>query len=464
MEAPTPRPLGDLHAAGLSTFGLLLTGRLSLRNELLSALSVHTKTPFRTREEQRVSEVWEERYFVLTRKALHYYVRARGGQQQLGGGRDMFGKHEGSVAISSIASLQEDVPALELTLVTKGPGRNYVLRARTKGSFDRWGSTLSGATLNLFGSTDRVFSNSPSLTNIPSYQNFLSAPPAPLRSDNVAYAGLASHALGLTVLLERGLPWGVPLQLALGPPCRLDTSRDTLSVALEGGGSVTVPIASTLGRHRAGAAVFEVQPPIVIHSHVRMSWRPSAPPAANHAAPLSGLMSALLPPEHRHRWLLPWSGLLAALALAAAVVWAAMQQQAGVEVGRIPKWSRGAAVAEAVLGSRAWSAATALLSAPVGSPLPTMRGMTTLHPVRALLSSFASSSSGLALLLALLTNAMLRRFRASRGTQPPRAWAIEFSPATGADFNPPDVSGRQVRMLYVCVYVCTFSAAPAHAR
>lgn len=117
--------------AGLSTFGLLLTGRLSLRNELLSAISVNTKTPFASRETKREHEVWDERYFVLTRKALHYYVRA-GGRQQLGSGRDMFGKHEGSIAITSILSISEELGTLELTLVTKGPGRNYVLRARNQ--------------------------------------------------------------------------------------------------------------------------------------------------------------------------------------------------------------------------------------------------------------------------------------------------------------------------------------------
>eukprot|EP00967_Tisochrysis_lutea_P131338 scaffold228181_cov30-Tisochrysis_lutea.AAC.1 len=203
--------------AGLSTFGLLLTGRLALRNELLSALSVGTKTPFGSRQEQREHEVWDERYFVLTRKALHYYVRAHG-RQQLGSGRDMFGKHEGSVPITSIASIEEDRSARELTLVTKGPGRNYVLRARSQASYDRWCSTLNGATLNLYGSTDRVFSTSSSFHHIPSLLDFHVPPPPPPRTDNVAYICLASHKLGLSALIERGLPWGVPLRLALGRP------------------------------------------------------------------------------------------------------------------------------------------------------------------------------------------------------------------------------------------------------
>ena len=48
-------------ATGLSSFGILLTGRLELRNDLLSTLSLG-------------KDVWEARYFVLTRKvrlAIH---------------------------------------------------------------------------------------------------------------------------------------------------------------------------------------------------------------------------------------------------------------------------------------------------------------------------------------------------------------------------------------------------------
>ena len=41
------------------SFGIVLSGRLDLRNELLSALNP-------------TSDVWQERYFVLTRKALHH--------------------------------------------------------------------------------------------------------------------------------------------------------------------------------------------------------------------------------------------------------------------------------------------------------------------------------------------------------------------------------------------------------
>ena len=57
---------------GLSSFGILLTGRLELRNELLSALSLG-----------KVG-VWDERYFVLTRKGLHFYVRQSATEDALG--------------------------------------------------------------------------------------------------------------------------------------------------------------------------------------------------------------------------------------------------------------------------------------------------------------------------------------------------------------------------------------------
>ena len=139
------------HAAthALSSFGLLLTGRLELRNEILSALSVHTKTPFQPRESQREHEVWEERYFVLTRKALHYYIRARGDRS----GKDgMFGKHEGTIGFNRIAAVVEDAANREVELVTRGPGRNYVLRAKSRAAYEQWASTLLAASRDQFGS------------------------------------------------------------------------------------------------------------------------------------------------------------------------------------------------------------------------------------------------------------------------------------------------------------------------
>ena len=80
-EAPqTPAghfpPLSIQVSNGLSSFGILLTGRLELRNDLLSALSLGK------------AGVWDERYFVLTRKGLHFYVPQRSrnqGRYGLGG-------------------------------------------------------------------------------------------------------------------------------------------------------------------------------------------------------------------------------------------------------------------------------------------------------------------------------------------------------------------------------------------
>ena len=43
---------------------------------------------------------WEERYFVLTKKGLHYYVRQR--EESMESRRDLFGEHEGSIALSLI--------------------------------------------------------------------------------------------------------------------------------------------------------------------------------------------------------------------------------------------------------------------------------------------------------------------------------------------------------------------------
>ncbi|EOD22043.1 hypothetical protein EMIHUDRAFT_240550 [Emiliania huxleyi CCMP1516] len=207
----------------LSSFGLLLTGRLELRNEILSALSVHTKTPFQPRESQREHEVWEERYFVLTRKALHYYIRARGDRS----GKDgMFGKHEGTIGFNRIAAVVEDAANREVELEDK---YSTVVRR----SLDH-------------------FSSSGSLKNIPSLIDFR-----------------------------------VP------PPPHLDCAHDSLCVALEGGGLALAPLEAG----EAGSATVAVQPPVLLHSHIRLS--PSLPPAGAPVAPAGpagGRTGAQLPP------------------------------------------------------------------------------------------------------------------------------------------------------------------------
>ena len=115
---------------GLSSFGILLTGRLELRNDLLSALSLGK------------AGVWDERYFVLTRKGLHFYVKTDAADDVQG--RDLFGQHEGSVAIRAMrkveASGADDDQRMQLafTLQTSGLGRDYTLRARSPELFQRW--------------------------------------------------------------------------------------------------------------------------------------------------------------------------------------------------------------------------------------------------------------------------------------------------------------------------------------
>ena len=80
----------------MANFGLLLTGRLELRNDLLSALAgvgglrlerigrvAGATPPYPPDASPQLhvavgNSVWDERYFVLTRKGLHYYVREKG--------------------------------------------------------------------------------------------------------------------------------------------------------------------------------------------------------------------------------------------------------------------------------------------------------------------------------------------------------------------------------------------------
>ena len=127
--------LGSASGVGLSSFGILLTGRLELRNDLLSAISLGK------------DGVWDERYFVLTRKGLHYYVRQRTAEDLQG--RDLFGQHEGSVSIRAmrkvVVSGDDDHRPLVFTIQTKGLGRDYTLRARSPELFQRWSSILTSA-------------------------------------------------------------------------------------------------------------------------------------------------------------------------------------------------------------------------------------------------------------------------------------------------------------------------------
>eukprot|EP00966_Prymnesium_polylepis_P150784 3482914-Prymnesium_polylepis.1 len=91
--------------------------------------------------------VWEERYVVLTRKGIHYYVRQPDGHDA--NRRDLFGQHDGSVGISNIARVdvgaEGDDGELRFSIVTKGGGRNYHFRAETSPLRDRWFAALQNA-------------------------------------------------------------------------------------------------------------------------------------------------------------------------------------------------------------------------------------------------------------------------------------------------------------------------------
>ena len=195
-------------ATGLSSFGILLTGRLELRNDLLSTLSLG-------------KDVWEERYFVLTRKGLHYYLREKG--KANGHGRDLFGHHEGSVAIRAMREVDvgggDDHRPLVFTLKTHGLGRDYTLRARSPELFQRWSATIASAIDEIQNPRDGMLgegrsmifaSRSSSFPRVPSLFDFRAQPP---KTDNLTHLVLRSSALKLDVLLESGLPWGVSTTL-----------------------------------------------------------------------------------------------------------------------------------------------------------------------------------------------------------------------------------------------------------
>ena len=118
-SASLPSAGAGADTPSLANFGIVLTGRLGLRNELLSTFTTNS--------------VWDERYFVLTRKGLHYYVRQRNSGDA--NRRDLFGEHEGSVALGNIEHIDLGGPSdeartnFEFVIVSKGGGRKYRLRA-----------------------------------------------------------------------------------------------------------------------------------------------------------------------------------------------------------------------------------------------------------------------------------------------------------------------------------------------
>jgi hypothetical protein len=238
----------------LANFGIVLTGRLGLRNELCARkerpLEPYPKSHLAPPSGQRpfacfesFSRVhlchlrpcatravlllrghslstfsigkahWEERYFVLTKKGLHYYVRQRdSGVTQ----RDMFGEHEGSIAIGNIARIElprqrnvNDETDMTFVIVSKNGGRRFVLKAGSEELYDRWVSTLqaaidpscgmrsgSGSGLRASGSWTRLATRSGasgSFPRIPTLLDFRSPP----RTDNLANVTLFSSVLGM---------------------------------------------------------------------------------------------------------------------------------------------------------------------------------------------------------------------------------------------------------------------------
>ena len=251
----------------------VLTGRLGLRNELLSTFSVG-------------QDVWEERYFVLTKKGLHYYVRQRDTADR--DRRDLFGEHEGSIALGNIARVEPSTtPDLTLTIVGKGGGRRLSLRAGTEELYQRWLGTLQAAidpssAFNGGAGTGRSGSgtysrmrSSSSFPRIPTLLDFR----APPRTDNLAYMTLYSSALGLEVLLESGLPWGVETTVERSRhrvTCELaadgaSSSSDVLMLLLEGGATASIPLRRTLLRKARGTALVALQSP-TMHKAVKLTW------------------------------------------------------------------------------------------------------------------------------------------------------------------------------------------------
>ena len=158
-----------------------------------------------------IRQVWDERYFVLTRKGLHYYVRQQGSGNS--NRRDLFGEHEGSIALGNIARVElgEKFPReMTFVIVSKGGGRHYVLQASTAELHQRWVATLqaaiappaAGGGLNGSsngrsgsGSAGRLGSlrSSSSFPRIPTLLDFRLPP----RTDNLLNITFYSDALGL---------------------------------------------------------------------------------------------------------------------------------------------------------------------------------------------------------------------------------------------------------------------------
>ena len=278
------------------------------------------------------------RYFVLTRKGLHYYVR----KQDAGDHpkRDLFGEHEGSIALGNIARVdlvsEEYRRNLTFLVVSKAGGRKFYLRAGTAELYQRWVGTLQAALDPQFpsmssrshsGSRSSVAGTGSSFPRIPTLLDFRSPP----RTDNLANVTLFSSSLGLEVrstnmppaavpraldapltcslsaprltqlLLESGLPWGVQTTVerrrhrvtcALAASTNHVASSDVLRLFLEGGASASIPLARTLLRRPVGSAIVSLQGSS-LHKAVKLTWEAEAgsSEAPQHTLPRARVIS-----------------------------------------------------------------------------------------------------------------------------------------------------------------------------
>ena len=226
---------------------------------------------------------------MLTRKGLHYYVR----KQDAGDHpkRDLFGEHEGSIALGNIARVdlvsEEYKRNLTFLVVSKAGGRKFYLRAGTAELYQRWVGTLQAALDPQFpsnrshsGSRSSVAGTGSSFPRIPTLLDFRSPP----RTDNLANVTLFSSALGLELLLESGLPWGVQTTVerrrhrvtcALAASSHHVASSDVLRLFLEGGASASIPLARTLLRRPVGSAIVSLQGSS-LHKAVKLTWEAEA--------------------------------------------------------------------------------------------------------------------------------------------------------------------------------------------
>lgn len=175
---------------------------------------------------------WQERYVVLTRKGIHFYVRQPNGTDLHS--RDIFGQHDVSIGLSVISRVdavrgresdKEEAERLLRCIVVISGGKSYHLKAETSELLERWYSALQSAIgvkeapspTGSSSSSQKPVLRSPSarrilrsrsmgssFNRVPTIVDFRTF----VRTDNLLYVCLSSSNLALEILLESGLPWG----------------------------------------------------------------------------------------------------------------------------------------------------------------------------------------------------------------------------------------------------------------